>query len=116
MLTGSRLNPRILHEYGDFSLFFIILRLKSLQSEPSRFCYPSKYPLHVFDRVLNESLHPVRTRPVHLLCDMGVDVQCGGCIGMAEVALYGLDIITRTNSSYGIRMPLRYNNDKRKKP
>ena len=35
---------------------------------------------------------------------------------MAEVALYGLDIITGPNSIDGIGVPLRYNYDKPEKP
>ena len=35
---------------------------------------------------------------------------------MAQIALYGFDIITGTNGGNGVRMPLRYNNDKPEKP
>lgn len=35
---------------------------------------------------------------------------------MTEIALYGLDIVTRANRCHSIAVPLRYNYDKPEKP
>ena len=35
---------------------------------------------------------------------------------MTEIALHGFDVITGADAVHGVSMPLRYNNDKQKKP
>ena len=42
---------------------------------------------------------------LHLHRDMTVNVQRERCSSMAQIALYGFDIITGTNGGNGVRMP-----------
>ena len=57
-------------------------------------------------------LHPVGACPLHRVSDMPVDIQSERCRGVAQVALYGLDIISRPDGSNGERVPLWHNKDK----
>lgn len=47
---------------------------------------------------------------------MGVDVQRGGGVGVAQGALHGLDIIPGGKRGHGIGVPLWHNRDKSDKP
>lgn len=66
--------------------------------------------------MVHELVDLVGTLPAHMLCDMSVSVQgkSGGIV--AQVFLHRLDITARLQRNHGIRVPLRYNNDKPENP
>ena len=49
-------------------------------------------------------LHPLGAGLFHLIGHVAVDVQRESCRGMAQVALYCLDVVTGTNGSNGVGM------------
>ena len=53
---------------------------------------------------------------VCLLEGMGIDVHSGGCLGMAQSAEDGTDILMACNQQGGGGVPLRYNYDKPEMP
>ena len=47
---------------------------------------------------------------------MTVDIKGESGGRVTEIALHGFDVITGADAVHGVGMPLRYNNDKQKKP
>ena len=60
----------------------------------SAFIFPFCFPFRLRDRA-DVSIHPVCTGLLHLRRHMAVDIQGKGCGVVAQVALDGLDVISR---------------------
>ena len=67
-------------------------------------------------QIADEGLHPVGALAAHGRRHVSVAVQGERCGIVPHVFLQGLDIIPRHDAVHRERVPLRYNNDKRKKP
>lgn len=50
------------------------------------------------------------------LQEVCVDIQGGACLRMTQAGRHGTDVLIVRNQQCGGGMPLRYNNDKQKKP
>ena len=64
----------------------------------------------------DKTLHAVGTFALHLVSHMAVYVQRKGRCGVAQISLHCLDVVPGSNRGNGVGVPLRYNNDKQKKP
>ena len=47
---------------------------------------------------------------------MSIDIECESSGSVAQIFLNSLDVIPGPERSHGVRVPLRYNNDKPEKP
>ena len=61
-------------------------------------------------------IHLVGSLPAHLRRHMPICIQCESSGIMSQVFLNRLDVTAGLQRQYGIRVPLRYNNDKPEKP
>lgn len=64
----------------------------------------------------NKLLHAGGAFLLHLIGDMAIYIQGKGGCSMTQMLLNGFDIITRTDGSNSVGVPLRYNYDKPEKP
>ena len=61
-------------------------------------------------------LHPLCAILLHLLRNMSVSIQSECCGGMTEIFLHGFNVVAAFDTGNCVCVPLRYNNDKQKKP
>ena len=64
----------------------------------------------------DKTLHAVGTFVLHLVGHMTIHVQRKSRCGVAQISLHCLDVISGADRGDSVGVPLRYNNDKRKKP
>ena len=69
------------------------------------FGFPLVFPYGSFVHSFDKLLHPGSAFLLHLLSYMAIDIQGKSRGGVAQIFLYGFDIITGTDSCYGIGVP-----------
>ena len=103
-VVSTMKQPVFVMNTGCFMYFYLFSVETSCKFWHRRFPYPSKYPLRSFYRILDKSLHPVCAGPVHLLGNVGINIQRGRRVRVAEVALHRLNIISRADSGNRVGM------------
>lgn len=86
---------------------------------PKSAVFPYVFPLQAGSGLfcaLKQGFHAVRRIPFHALRCMGVNIQRERRRRVAKVFLHDFRAVARLQGIDSERMPLRYNNDKQKKP
>ena len=77
--------------------------------------FPYFFPLQLHN-VLDEGFHPCGAVLFHGVCDVAVNIQGESGGGVAQVGLYGLDIVPGADRVYRVCVPLWHNKDKSENP